>query len=615
MSHLKKDVSIPSRRDVVRSMKQIKEALLVQIAARLEGQHLSCTTDGWTSRANGAYRSFTVSLIDDSWDMKTLSLDCSEEEAAAATTGSATSTTGGAGGGGDLAGSVMAQVKKHKLEGRVVAFTTDCEPSSVKAGRVVEEKGVAEHHDCCNHRLECTAGIVLDGPGVRETMALARLLVRRYTTSSQAARRLEDSLEYLKMVKREVVQDVERRWRSTHACLERLLYLRSAINMHEAVISGSSSTSSARILSDTHWSVIEYVVPLLEPLVSVQRELEAEKHVTISLVVPNIMRLRIGLRAALEELRADPPIGTPAHQLEARAIVIPVANALAADFDRHWGDGTSVLRYYKTGPGSGPRQQPRGFKRWQLVATALDWRTKDVLFGFTDDEKDGLWELVVKETTALVLVEEERKSAHEIVSAPPPPLSAHVPAAPPVVPEGEGEGAATTAVVVVAPPPPPPSKKPRLNGFSKNATQSQPVQAAASDDDDDDDGGGGNGGADSSSSRDDGCITDAVRVEVAAFRTSGGMPMSSEEADEEGTVRTTYNNPLDMWREKASEFPKLASVARRVLAIPATQAQSDRMFSAAGLTADKRRGSLDPENVELLVFLRCNWAAVEEWQR
>ena len=83
---------------------------------------------------------------------------------------------------------MVAQVKGHKLEGRVTAFTTDCEPSTVKAGRLVEEQGVAEHHGCCNHRLECTTGIVFNGPGVQETMALSRL-VRRYITSSQAAQR------------------------------------------------------------------------------------------------------------------------------------------------------------------------------------------------------------------------------------------------------------------------------------------------------------------------------------------------------------------------------------------------------------------------------------------
>ena len=64
--------------------------------------------------------------------------------------------------------SVIAQVKKHKLQGRVAAFTTGCEPSTVKAGRLVEEQSVAEHHGCHNHRLECTTGIVFNGPGVLE---------------------------------------------------------------------------------------------------------------------------------------------------------------------------------------------------------------------------------------------------------------------------------------------------------------------------------------------------------------------------------------------------------------------------------------------------------------
>ena len=63
---------------------------------------------------------------------------------------------------------MVGQVKKHKLEGRVTAFTTDCEPSMVKAGRLVEEQGVAKHHDCCNRRLERITGIVFNGPGVLE---------------------------------------------------------------------------------------------------------------------------------------------------------------------------------------------------------------------------------------------------------------------------------------------------------------------------------------------------------------------------------------------------------------------------------------------------------------
>ena len=70
----------------------------------------------------------TVSLIDDGWNMRTLSLDCSKAAGSAK--------------GEDLAESVIAQVEKHKLEGRVTASTIDCEPSMVKTGRLWRSKAL-----------------------------------------------------------------------------------------------------------------------------------------------------------------------------------------------------------------------------------------------------------------------------------------------------------------------------------------------------------------------------------------------------------------------------------------------------------------------------------------
>ena len=99
------------------------------------------------------------------------------------------------------------------------------------------------------------------------------------------------------------IQDVETRWCSTHACLERLLYLRSAITMHEASIVNSSNTYDARILSDKHWAVTEYIVLRVEPFMLVQRALTAKTCGTISLVAPNIQALRRGLRDGMEELQ------------------------------------------------------------------------------------------------------------------------------------------------------------------------------------------------------------------------------------------------------------------------------------------------------------------------
>lgn len=559
---LSRSQTVPSRRDIVRGMTEVSTVLLAKIYSLIAGLHFSFTSDGWTSCANDTYHSFTISLIDSGWVLRTLSLDCSKA------TGSAK--------GEDLAAAVIAQVVKHKLEGRAVAFVTDCEPSMVKAGREVEAKGVAEHHGCVAHRLECTTGIAFDGPGTRDSMAHARLCVRRYTKSSQAAHRLAECLVFLGMDPLKVIQDVETRWWSTHSCLERLVFLKPAVQMHEAELGRASRATYQPLLSDVDWAIIELLVPLLEPFMVVQRLLEGEKYVTVSLVVPAIQGLRFGLRDGIAALQADPPHGTPGHRHEAIALVIICALALMDDFDRRWGDGRNLLEYR-----AGPRQQPQGFKRWQLVATALDWRVKNVLFGFNDDEKEGLWEIVVTETAAMVLADR---------AAPTPPSSTSP------APLASEDG--STASVAAA------KKKPRLTGFLA-AAQSQDVDVEGES--------GGDVDTDADSIRRG--VTHAVSTEVASFRKARGMLMFRDETNAKGETKLVYNNPLEMWRKRAKEFPYLARLARRVLSIPATQAQSERMFSAAGLTVNKRRGSLDPENVEMLVFLRCNWNAVDKWAK
>ena len=87
------------------------------------------------------------------------------------------------------------------------------------------------------------------------------------------------------------------------------------------------------------------------------------------------------------------------------------------------------------------------------------------------------------------------------------------------------------------------------------------------------------------------------------------------EVDAKDVVKVVYNNSLNMWRDRAMEFPYIARVSRRGLAIPAALAQSECMVSTARLTVSKRIGLLASENIESLVYLRCNWEAAEEQQR
>jgi hypothetical protein len=84
-----------------------------------------------------------------------------------------------------------------------------------------------------------------------------------------------------------------------------------------------------------------------------------------------------------------------------------------------------------------------------------------------------------------------------------------------------------------------------------------------------------------------------------------------EQTDESGAV--TWSNPLAWWKLKEFKYPELAKLARKVLAIPATSAPSERMFSVAGLTATKLRNRLSGDTVSLLVWLHSAWNTVVKW--
>ena len=56
-------------------------------------------------------------------------------------------------------------------------------------------------------------------------------------------------------------------------------------------------------------------------------------------------------------------------------------------------------------------------------------------------------------------------------------------------------------------------------------------------------------------------VIHAVWVEVLAFRKTGGVVMLNEMVDAKGVMKAVHNNPLNMWRKKAMEFPYLARVA------------------------------------------------------
>ena len=62
-----------------------------------------------------------------------------------------------------------------------------------------------------------------------------------------------------------------------------------------------------------------------------------------------------------------------------------------------------------------------------------------------------------------------------------------------------------------------------------------------------------------------------------------------------------------MTKQATRDCPLIAALALRMLALPASQAQSERMFSTEGLAVTPTRISLSSENVDFVVYLRNVW--------
>ena len=62
-------------------------------------------------------------------------------------------------------------------------------------------------------------------------------------------------------------------------------------------------------------------------------------------------------------------------------------------------------------------------------------------------------------------------------------------------------------------------------------------------------------------------------------------------------------DPLKWWNENERNFPHLAKLAKKYLAILATSVPSERVFSKAGEIVSARRSRIKSKHVDMLIFL------------
>ena len=76
-------------------------------------------------------------------------------------------------------------------------------------------------------------------------------------------------------------------------------------------------------------------------------------------------------------------------------------------------------------------------------------------------------------------------------------------------------------------------------------------------------------------------------------------------------VQDVSKNPLDWWARHANKYPLIAEMACSALALPASSAPSERVFSQAGLLMSDKCSWIAPERLETIMFLKGSWEAAD----
>ena len=98
-----------------------------------------------------------------------------------------------------------------------------------------------------------------------------------------------------------------------------------------------------------------------------------------------------------------------------------------------------------------------------------------------------------------------------------------------------------------------------------------------------------------------------LQKELDAFQAIPCLPLVS--ASKKPT------DPLVWFKRYEAVFPHVADVARAYLAVPASSASSERVFSDGGNIVRDKRSRLWADNASDLIVLKGSWEQIEQWDK
>jgi len=405
-------------------------------------------------------------------------------------------------------------------------LTTDCCAEMNKMGRILDVgkpqdaegpaiKGLGiQHHGCIAHRMDKLHLLLAKHPLLQPLLNKLKSISTHVHKSSQSQDHMKKCAEMANAEYVSIKAMVDSRWWSLFMMLDSFW-----ANMETLVFQRDSPKNplvpaDVYNLTEADWRDIEVLRELSSAFKEVQLQLEGEKYITVSLVIPALELVRHHLHTMREAyLAAAAPIG------------VAVMNDVIAAFEQRFGDGSCITEFKE-----GPSRQPQGYTAAQVMGVCLDPRFVP-LTCIPPNQEAAAWTIV---RNKLISVINESREAYN-------------------------------------------------------------------------------------PSADDGADGDWLTMaEVSAG--SASVVTAEQLADRELTLwrlrkkqLSKDTNPLEEWRRAQAVVPWMAKLARRVLAVAATSASPERLFSTAGNEMTKKRCRLTCHNFGDIVYLHEVWPKTREW--
>ena len=382
-------------------------------------------------------------------------------------------------------------------------------------------------------------------------MRKLRVMIGHFEHSTQATAKLlsaqaaSDSPAFKDKAPRKLLQDVVTRWWSTFRALRRARILSRIIQ--SLVVLGEID---CELPTSEEWAILHQTELALETMAYFQEALEGEKYVTASLVPIAVFQVR---KTFLKVT----------NNQEMLAPVRDLTRILLADFDKRYiptADESGTKLSFKWGASVGARNRYNTVHHFFFVAAFLDPRVKKMLKKLFMTAND--YQLLRREIRKLMEAEAAkqmgRSNEEQLIETP--------------IQTEQNRTSITTTITPAS---------------AKSAIMFDGLIDMEEDEEDDDEEGGENNIEQN--------LRDMANEELDRFDKIQILPLVNRDG--------SYVNPLPWWRENALRFPLLSELAHVYLAIPATSAPSERVWSRASRILTYKRSVMKPEVAQGMMFL------------